>query len=160
MKKLLPIMFTLASIVSLAQNKNFIISQNFITWKFIYEDSESILKLKNNLGLQFKTDSTGFIKRTNFNDRKLLKLEAEFKIEFKINRYRVSVYNIKFIEDPAVISNDSLLLQVINERTIEQKLLTRKGLIRGSSFGYNLTEILNPHFVKLFRINDDLDSNW
>ena len=69
MKKLLPIIFTLATMVSLAQNKNFTVDQNFITWKFIYEDPESILKLKNNLGLQFKTDSTGFIKRTNFNDR-------------------------------------------------------------------------------------------
>lgn len=160
MKKLLPIMFTLATMVSLAQNKNFTVDQNFITWKFIYEDSESILKLKNNLGLQFKTDSTGFIKRTKFNDRRLLKLEAEFKIESKKNRYRVTVYNIKFIEEPTVFNNDSLQPQDVYELTIEQKLLTRKGLIRASLFGYNLTEILNPHLVQLFRIKQNLDSNW
>jgi hypothetical protein len=160
MNKLLPIIFTLVSIISSAQNKNFILDQNFISWKYIYEDAESILKLKNNLGLQFKTDTTGFIKRTNFNNRKLLKLEAEFKIESKKNRYRVCVYHIKFIEEPTIINTDSLLLQVINEHTIEQKLLTRNGLIRGSSFGKNLTEILNPHFVELFRIRQDSDSNW
>ena len=159
MKKLLLNMSFLVTMVSLAQNKNFTVDQNYITWKFIYENSESIVKLKNNLGLLFKTDSTGFIKRTNFNDRRLLKLEAEFKIESKHNRYRVTIYNIKFLQEPAIVSGDSLLSKLANEITIEQKLLNRKGLIRQSSFGHDLTEILNPYFNQLFVINKHIN-DW
>ncbi|MEC5165153.1 hypothetical protein RCH18_000878 [Flavobacterium sp. PL11] len=160
MKKLLPIIFIFSSISLLAQNKNFVIDQGFITWRFIYSDKQSVLGLKNSLRLDFKTDSTGIIKRTNFNNRKLAKLEAEFKIEVKEDKYRVSVYNIKFIGEPTVINKDSLLLQVVNEYTIEQKLLSRKGLIKGSSFGYNLTEILNPHFIELFTMNKEPKNDW
>jgi hypothetical protein len=40
---------------------------------------------------------------------------AEFKIEVKKNKYRVSVFNTRFNEEPRIINKDGLLIQANNE---------------------------------------------
>ena len=130
MKKLIFITFLLITNISFAQNKNFIVDDGLIIWRFIYEDSTSISKLKSNPRLEFKTDSTGIIKKTNFSDKMLHPIVAEFKIEVKKNKYRVSVFNIHFIEEPRIINKDGLLIQATNEYTIEQALLKRNKTIK------------------------------
>jgi hypothetical protein len=77
--------------ISFSQNKNFTIEDKLIIWKLVYEDLTNISELKNNLRLEFITDSTGYIKKTNFNDKKVRQLIAEFKVESKKGRYRVSI---------------------------------------------------------------------
>jgi hypothetical protein len=158
MKKILIISIFILSITGYAQNKNFVIENNLIVWKFIYEDSTNISELKNNPRLEFKTDSTGYIKKTNFEDKDLRKFVAEFKIESKKNKYRVSAYN--FIFDV-----EAVLLETIKGMeptyTIESTFLKKDGTIRKAlAFGYNLTETLNPHLVKLFTIEKNVKSDW
>ena len=66
MKKLIFITFLLINNISFAQNKNFSVEDGLIIWRYIYEDSTSISKLKSNPRLEFKTDSTGIIKKNKF----------------------------------------------------------------------------------------------
>jgi hypothetical protein len=152
--------FLLFSFTCHAQNKNFIIEDNLIVWKKIYEDSTSILNLKDNPKLEFKTDSTGYIKKTNFEDKKLNQLTGEFKIESKIGKYRVSVFNIKFFVAPVGMYSGGVSMQTNSEFTIEKSLIKSDGSIREKYFGYNLTETLNPHLEELFTIKKKVKSDW
>jgi hypothetical protein len=160
MKKLLFALLLLSSFLAFSQNKNFTIENDLITWKFVYEDSTNVLELRNNARLEFVTDSTGYIKKTNFEDKKLKQLIAEFKIESKKTKYRVSVFNVKFFVEPIGLSSGGLSIQTISEHTIEASLIKKDGTIRESYFGYNLTETLNPHLVELFTIKKKVKSEW
>ncbi len=160
MKKILIISILILSVTGYSQNKNFIIENNLIVWRLIYEDSTNANELKNNPRLEFKTDSTGYIKKTNFEDKKLNQLTGEFKIESKKGKYRVSVYNLKFYVEPITLNSSSISMQTISEFSIEKSLIKSNGSIRESSFGYNLTETLNPHLVRLFTIIKNLKSDW
>lgn len=143
-----------------AQNKNFVIDNGMVLWKNIYEDSASVAKLKTNPRLDFKTDSTGFIKKTNFNNKKLRELVGEFKIETKKNKYRVIVFNVRFYAEPVNVYGGGIGMQTKTEFSIEESLIKKNGTIRESYFGYNLTETLNPHLVELFTIKDQIKSDW
>ncbi len=160
MRKILIISIFILSSTGFAQNKNFVIENNLIVWKFIYDDSTNVSELKNNPRLEFKTDSTGYIKKTNFEDKKLNQLTGEFKIESKKGKYRVSVYNMKFYVEPITLNSSSISMQTISEFSIEKSLIKSNGTIRESSFGYNLTETLNPHLVRLFTIIKNVKSDW
>lgn len=161
MKLLKTILFILfITNISIAQNKNFNLEDGLILWKLVYNDSTDVSQLKNNLLLEFETDSTGLIKRTNFNDKKVKDLEGEFKIESKENKYRVSVYNVRFFVEPMNLYGGGMSMQTISEYTIEESLIKKDGSIRKSSLGYNLTETLNPHFVDLFTIKERKTSDW
>jgi hypothetical protein len=146
--------------ISFSQNKNFTIEDKLIIWKLVYEDSTNVSELKNNPRLEFITDSTGYIKKTNFNDKKVRQLIAEFKVESKKGRYRVSIYNVKFFVEPIGINSGMFSTQTISEYTIEEALIKKNGTIRESYLGYNLTETLNPHFTELFTIKKIIKSEW
>jgi hypothetical protein len=152
--------FLLISFTTLAQNKNFTIEENLIVWKHVYEDSTDISKLKDNPRLEFKNDSTGYIKKTNFENKKLNQLTGEFKIESKKGKYRVSVFNIKFFVTPVGMYSGGISMQTISEFTIETSLIKKDGTIREKYFGYNLTETLNPHLEELFLIKKKDKSDW
>jgi hypothetical protein len=154
------ILFLLFSFCVHSQNKNFTIEEKLIVWKYVYEDSTSVSELRNSPRLEFKTDSTGYIKKTNFEDKHLNQLTGEFTIESKKGKYRVSVLNIKFYVEPVGLSSGGITMQTISEFTIEKSLIKSDGSIRKSSMGYNLTETLNPHFVDLFTIKKKLKSEW
>lgn len=159
MKKIF-LLFILISGFTFAQNKNFEIEDNLIVWKVVYQDSLSVLNLKNNPRLEFKNDSTGVIKKTNFEDKKLNQLTADFKIESKSGKYRVSVFNIKFYVEPIGLYSGGISMQTISEYTIEKSLLKKDGTIREKYFGYNLTETLNPHLTDLFKIKKKSNTDW
>lgn len=160
MKKLFLIIFFMFGIFSYSQNKNFELEDNIIVWKFIYQDSLDVLNLKNNPRLEFKNDSTGIIKKTNFENKKLNQLTGDFKIESKTGKYRVIVFNIKFYVEPIGLYSGGISMQTVSEFTIEKSLLKKDGTIREKYFGYNLTETLNPHLVDLFKIKKKLSSDW
>jgi hypothetical protein len=146
--------------ISFSQNKNFSIENKLIVWKLVYEDSTTISELKNNPRLEFKTDSTGYIKKTNFENEKLNQMSGEFKIESKKGKYRVSAFNIIFYVNPIGLYSGGISMQTISEFTIEKSLIKKNGTIRESSLGYNLTETLNPHLVELFTIKKKIKSEW
>ena len=160
MEKIILFAVLFFSTIGFSQNKNFIIEDKLIIWKLVYEDSTSISELKSNPRLEFITDSTGYIKKTNFNDRKVKQLIAEFKIESKKGKYRVSIFNVKFFVEPIGINSGMFSTQTISEHTIEESLIKKNGTIRESYLGYNLTETLNPHFVELFTIKKLIKSEW
>ena len=124
------------------------------------EPSTNISELKNKPRLEFITDSTGYIKKTNFEDKKLNQLTGEFKIECKKGKYRVSIFNIKFFVEPIDLSSGGISMQTISEYTIEKSLIKNDGTIKKSSMGYNLTQTLNPHFIELFTIRKKTKSDW
>lgn len=160
MRKLLLTAVILFSVLGFTQNKNFVVEDKLIVWKLVYEDSINISKLKDNPRLEFSTDSTGYIKKTNFEDKKLNQLTGEFKIESKKGRYRVSVFNIKFFVEPVGLYSGGISMQTISEFTIEKSLIKNNSTIRETSLGYNLTETLNPHLVELFTITKLIKSEW
>lgn len=160
MKKLVFALLLLTSILAFSQNKSFIVENNLITWKLVYEDSTSVSELRNNPRLEFVTDSTGYIKKTNFEDKKLNQMTGEFRVESKKGKYRASVFNIKFFVEPMGLYSGGISMQTISEFTIEKSLLKKNGTIKESSFGYNLTETLNPHLVELFAIKRKVKSEW
>ena len=160
MEKIILFAVLFFSTIGFSQNKNFIIEDKLIIWKLVYEDSTSISELKSNPRLEFITDSTGYIKKTNFNDKKVKQLIAEFKIESKKGKYRVSIFNVKFFVEPIGINSGMFSTQTISEHTIEESLIKKNGTIRESYLGYNLTETLNPHLVELFMIKKLIKSEW
>lgn len=158
MRKIILVAVLFFSSKGFTQNKNFIVENSLINWRYVYEDSTNISKLRNNPRLEFISDSTGYIKKTNFEDKNLRKFIAEFKIEAKKNKYRVSAYN--FIFDV-----EAVLLETVKGMeptyTIESTFLKKDGTVRKTlAFGYNLTEILNPHLVELFTIKKIIKSEW
>jgi hypothetical protein len=155
------ILFLLFSFCAHSQNPNFKVEDGLINWNYVYEDSTSVSELKNKQLLEFKTDTTGYIKKTNFNNKHLRFFVAEFKIESKKNKYRVSVFNIVFDSDNFTMSSGGLSLGSNPTYTIETAFLKKDGTIKKTgSFGYNITETLNPHFVDLFTIKKKLKSEW
>jgi hypothetical protein len=160
MKKLYIILITLFSVFTYCQNKNFSVENNLIIWRLVYQDSTKISELKKNPRLEFRSDSTGYIKKTNFNDDNLREMVGEFLIESKEGKYRVSVFNIKFFVEPIGLSSGGISMQSISEYTIEKSLLKKNGTIRETSLGYNLTATLNPHLTELFLINKNASTDW
>jgi hypothetical protein len=65
MKKLYLAAF-LFTIISFAQNKNFILNEKVINWNLVYNDAANINNSRNKQLLNFTTDSTGFIKKQTF----------------------------------------------------------------------------------------------
>lgn len=160
MKKIYLVLLLFSVLNNYCQNKNFVVEDKLIVWKCVYEDSTNIKELRNNPRLEFITDSTGYIKKTNFEDKKLNQLTGEFKIEPKKGKYRVSVFNIKFFVEPIGLYSGGISMQTISEFTIEKSLIKKDGTIREKSMGYNLTEQLNPHLVDLFTIKKKPKSEW
>lgn len=160
MKRKTLFLLFLIPFLGISQNKNFILEDGLVYWKYVYENSKDISALRNNPLLTFKTDSTGVIKKTNFNDKKVKKMVGDFKIDRKQGRYRISVFNVRFFVDPITLGMGSMSSQTISEYTIEESLIKKNGTIRKSSLGYNLTETLNPHFVDLFTIKKVKKDEW
>ncbi|MFA9189655.1 hypothetical protein [Flavobacterium magnesitis] len=154
MKRIVIVAVLFVNAIGFSQNKNFIVEDNLIVWRLVYEDASHFSALKNNLRLDFVSDSTGYISKTNFADRKLEELTADFRIEAKEGKYRVSVFNIRFY-DRAIRKKEA-----IQEYAIESHFLKNNGEIRKSILGYNVTELLNPHFEELFTIKKGVNSDW
>jgi hypothetical protein len=157
MKRILIVVVLFVNAMGFSQNKNFVVEDRLMVWKLVYEDATPISALKNNLRLEFITDSTGFIKRTNFENRRLNQFTAEFKIESKKGKYRAMVHNIIFFED---LVPTKAAFQAIPEYTIESQFMKNDGTIRKSLWGLNLTEILNTYFTELFTIKKTNNSDW
>jgi len=158
MKKILSILvFVLCYNISHSQNENFIVNNKIINWNLVYNDSNDIKLLKNKQLLDFATDSTGYIKKTNFSDKKLQTITAEFKIQTKENRYRVTVFNIVIYNDPIMVKS----YHVPETLPLEDTFLKSDGTIRKQLvFGYNFTELFNPYFTDLFTIKKPENNNW
>ena len=154
MKRILIVVVLFVSAMGFSQNKNFVVEDNLIVWRLVYEDASHFSALKNNLRLDFVSDSTGYISKTNFSDRKLEELTADFRIEAKDGKYRVSVFNIRFLEEGINTKHG------IQDYSIESYFLKNNGTIRKSILGYNVTEILNPHLVDLFTIKKTNNADW
>lgn len=151
----------LFSVSIFSQNKNFTIENNLITWKFVYEDSTSVKELRNNPRLEFKTDSTGYIKKGSTGSKKLYPYTAEFKVEQKKGKYRITVYNIvSYNDSPITINSGSFSVPTSSEYTAETALIKSNGKIKESIWGVNMTEILNTHFADLFTIKKKEKSEW
>lgn len=154
------LLFCLFCTVAVGQNKNFSVENNLITWKLVYNEALSILDLKNNLRLEFKTDSTGSIKKGSENLNKLDEYTADFKIEAKTDRYRATVYNIRLYDPTAVVSSGETKIVYPSDEPIEKNWLKRNGTIRESLFWDNITETMNPFLTELFTLKKTTKTDW
>ena len=157
MKKIYLVLLLFSIANNYSQNKNFFVEENLIKWRYVYNDSTDISLLKSKALLEFKTDSTGVIKKTNFNDNKLRRFVADFKIEKKDKKYRVTVFNfVDEIEEVMVATMNA-------NRTypIEYTFLKKDGTIKKSlALGFNWTETINPYLFSLFEIKEKKDKDW
>ncbi|WP_124019440.1 hypothetical protein [Flavobacterium hydrophilum] len=158
MKKIL--LFCLFCSGAMAQNKNFSVENNLITWKLVYNTSVSISDLKNNPRLEFKTDSTGSIKKGSENLNKLNEYTADFKIESKAGKYRATVYNIRLYDPKAVVSSGETKVIYPIDNPIEKEWLKRNGTVREALLWYNITEIMNPFLTEIFTLKKRVKEDW
>ncbi len=159
MKKIL-FLLLLSNAFANAQNPNFKVDNGTLIWQWIYEDSLDVNNLKQNLKLDFITDTTGKLKRTNFNDKNLREQIAEFKIEQKQGKYRVTMFNIKII--PMQISLDLGGVSSLPDDllSLEAVLIKKDGSIRAALWGYNMTEVLHKHYLNLFSKKEKAKDDW
>lgn len=154
------LLFCLFSTIAIAQNKNFSVENNLITWKLVYNESVNLSDLKNNPRLEFKTDSTGNIKKGSENLNKLDEYTADFKIEAKTGKYRATVYNIRFYDPKALVTSGETKVVYPSDEPIEKNWLKRNGTIRESLFWDNITETMNPFLTDLFKIKKIVKADW
>lgn len=154
MKRILIVVVLFVNAIGFSQDNNFVLEDNLIVWRKVYEDASPFSALKNKLRLNFVTDSTGTISKTNFAERNLEELTADFRIEAKEGKYRVSVFNIRFFGQ--IIHNKDL----IQDYCMERHFLKNNGEIKKSVWGYNETELLNHHLVDLFTIKKAVPTDW
>lgn len=154
MKRIVIVMVFFVNAIGFSQNNNFIVEDKLIVWRWVYEDANHFSALKNKLRLNFVSDSTGIISKTNFGERNLEELTADFRIESKKGKYRVSVFNIRFFGQ-LIHSKD-----LIQDYCMEREFLRNNGEIKKSVWGYNETELLNLHLIELFTIKKDAPTDW
>lgn len=154
MRSIVIVVVLLVNAIGFSQDNNFVIEDDLIVWRKVYEDTGHFSALKNNLRLHFVTDSTGTISKTNFAERKLEELTADFRIESKKGKYRVSVFNIRFFGQ--IIHREDL----IQDYSMESRFLKKNEEIKKSIWGYNETALLNHHFEKLFTIKKEVHEDW
>ena len=159
MKKLLVLLVCLFVNYGFSQNPNFKIEDNLIKWQYVYNDSLNIDNLKSNLNLEFITDFSGNVKRSNFNDEKLNDQTSEFIIEKKENKYRVTIYNIKIIPTQMAFSMNGVTSMPKDIIRIEEILL-KNNKIKKTFWGVNLSEILHPHYFDLFVMKQKIKEDW
>ena len=152
--------FCLFCSTAMAQNKNFSVENNLIVWKLVYDSPISISDLKNNPRLEFKTDSTGSIKKGSENLNRLKEYTADFKIETKTGRYRATVYNIRLYDPRATVSSGETKILYPADEPIEKDWLKRNGTVREALFWYNITETMNPFLTELFTIKKIAKIDW
>jgi hypothetical protein len=159
MKKIF-FLLLLINVYANAQNPNFKVDNGTLIWQWIYEDSLDVNNLKQNLKLEFITDTNGKLKRTNFNDKNLREQIAEFKIEQKQGKYRVTMFNIKII--PLQISLDLGGVSSLPDDllSLEAVLIKKDGSIRASLWGFNMTEVLHKHYLNLFSKKEKAKDEW
>lgn len=159
MKNLLLIAFCLCSYISLSQNKNFVIENGLVYWKNIYETPIKLETIKTNPRLDFTTDSTGVLKKGLPHKKYKEEIKAEFKIEKKDNKYRVSVFNIRFID-----SFEITLYGVTNkseDTSIETYLIRSKdGEIRKNKKAIEMLDLLNDYLINIFDSNKEKKKDW
>lgn len=142
-----------------AQNKNFTVDNSLINWKYIYEDSTNLSELKKNYKLEFTSKNQGIIKKGSINNPKIKdELTAEFFIDEKPGKYRVTVTNIRFFNTMQL--QLSMVSTNITDYPIETSWLKKDGTIRDKYFGISLTEILNTYFTDLFTIKPFEKKDW
>lgn len=154
MKRIVIVVVLFINAIGFSQDNNFVVEDNLIVWRKVYEDAHHFSALKNNLRLHFVTDSTGTISKTNFAEKNMEELTANFRIESKEGKYRVSVFNIRFFKQ--IISRED----PIQDYSMESEFLKKNEEIKKSIWGYNETELLNLHFEKLFTIKKEVNANW
>ncbi|MCI9844231.1 hypothetical protein [Flavobacterium pectinovorum] len=154
------LLFCLFCTTAIAQNKNFNVEYNIITWKKVFDEPLSISDLKNNPRLEFKTDSTGSIKKGIENSNWLKEYTADFKIEKKTGRYRASVYNIRFYDSEVRVNSGETKTISSSDYPIEKEWLKNDGTIRGSLFWFNITETMNPFLTELFTAKKTVKEDW
>ena len=153
MKNFIFTLFVLISAITFSQNKNFVVEKGLIKWRYIFEDSTSILELKRNPSLEFVTDSTGFIKINviDIDDGKILFVQTgEFKIESKKINYKVTVWNFRSYYPINFIFVKGL--RSMKEFPIEKYFLNKLGNIRGDSVFNGDTKHMNRELIELFTI--------
>lgn len=80
------------------QEGYFSIKDNFIVWTKIYESSLDLEEMKKNPILEFTSETSGLIKKSNpipLTKRKLDEITGSFRIDEKDGRYKVEVSNIR-----------------------------------------------------------------
>lgn len=153
------LLFSLFCTVVMGQNKNFEVENNLITWKLVYNESLSISDLKNNPRLEFKTDSTGSIKKGSEDVKKLDEYTADFKIESKTGRYGATVYNIRLYSLENVSPGETKIVCPIDQ-PIEYYWLKNNKTIRKSLLWLNVTERMNPFLTELFTPKKIVKTDW
>lgn len=154
MRRIVVVVVLFVNAIGFSQNHDFVVEDNLIVWRRVYEDTAPFSALKNKLRLNFVTDSTGTINKTNFSNWKLNELTANFRIESKKGKYRVSLFNIRFFRQTVDCKD------LIKDYSIESQFLKYNGEIRKSVWGSNEAELLHHQLVELFTIKKEEHSDW
>lgn len=158
MKNIYNLIF-LFSLSCFSQNTyNFSVENKSLEWSYIFElkTGENVSLLKNNLSLDFKTDSTGISKNQNVLCNGIsiytrLPFDFNFRIESKDSRYKVVISNIIF--------NDNLNFGNNTTTKIESYTLSNNLTIKQNNQNLKNLNCLNEYFLTNFTIQPQ-KSNW
>lgn len=142
-----------------AQNPNFFVENDLVHWRYVFEDTASIEGLKRKPKLEFLSDTNGILKKSSVNDPRIKhEMTAEFTIEQREGRYRVTVNNIRFYNTTQI--QIDMFSSTLSDYPIETSLLRKNKTIKEKIWGIDLTEILNEYFLELFTIKITVEEDW
>lgn len=184
MKKILLLIILTTAMLTQAQESAFVISNKQVVWQRIYECSKSPEEVKNILlatgkikfsGEDSKTLSgeisdfimdfkgAGFTRMgTPMYLNNSSKFYANFKIEFKEGKYRVTSTNIKLKGIKTTMYYGGFSMGDNGENSIEEYALTNDRELFKSSFDGRASRIINYSFAQLFDVSKyaKTHDNW
>lgn len=184
MKKII-LLFTISlSVFITAQESAFVISNKQVVWQRIYESNKTPAEVKSILlatgKLKFTGEDTniltgeisdfimdfkgaGFTKMgTPLYLTNNSKYFANFKIEFKEGKYRVTATNIKFKGDSFSIFSGGIGFTSSGDDNLESYALNNDRKLFKASFDGRASRIINYSFAQLFDASKytKTDDNW
>ncbi len=167
-----------------AQESAFVISNKQVVWQRIYECSKSPEEVKNILLTTGKIKFTGEDSKTLSGEisdfimdfkgagftrmgtpmylNNSSKFYANFKIEFKEGKYRVTSTNIKLKGDSFSLFSGGMGFTSSGDDNLESYALTNDRELFKSSFDGRASRIINYSFAQLFDVSKYAkpDDNW
>ena len=184
MKKILLLLVFNISILAIAQESAFIISNKQVVWQRIYQSTKTPAEVKNILLTTGKIKFTGEDTNTltgEFSDFMMdfkgagytkmgtpiylansTKFSGNFKIEFKEGKYRATATNINSKGNSTTLYYGGISIGDNGENTLEEFALTNDREYFKGTFEGRASRIINYSFAQLFDVSkyDNSDDNW
>jgi len=142
-----------------SQNQNLYVENDLVHWRYVYENGFGINDLMEKPKLEFFNENKGIIKKNSMNHKKVNdEITADFFVEEKDGRYRVTVNNIRFFSTTQIQIGG--ISSSITDYPVETSLLKKDNTIKPKVWGIDFSEILHNYFFELFNAKESKNDDW